>query len=136
LCNQTGSLVAAEVERHGIPTVGIQYFREVAEKLRPPRALWVPFPLGYALGGPNDAPLQLSVLRQTFAVPAEQTTSCAFGGPALTRLYVTTATENWSDERRGTEPTAGLVYRLETDAAGRPAEPFRPDPGWWHEVAA
>ena len=76
------------------------------------------------------------VLRQTFTVPAEQTTSCAFGGPALTRLYVTTATENWSDEQRRTEPAAGLVYRLETDARGRTAEPFRPDPGWWHEVAA
>lgn len=62
------SLVAAEIERKGIPTVGQQYFREVAEKLRPPRALWVPFPLGYALGAPNDTALQLDVLRQTFAL--------------------------------------------------------------------
>jgi hypothetical protein len=62
------SLVAAEIERHGIPTVCQQYFREVAEKLRPPRALWVPFPLGYALGEPDNVPLQLDVLRQTFAL--------------------------------------------------------------------
>jgi sugar lactone lactonase YvrE len=74
------------------------------------------------------------VLRQTFMIPAEQTTSCAFGGHALTRLYVTTATENWSDEQRRAEPGAGLVYRVETDARGRPARPFRPDPGWWHDV--
>jgi sugar lactone lactonase YvrE len=32
-------------------------------------------------------------LREVFAVPAMQTTCCAFGGPGLRRLYVTTATE-------------------------------------------
>jgi sugar lactone lactonase YvrE len=71
------------------------------------------------------------VLRQSFAVPAAQATSCAFGGPGLSTLYVTTATENWTDEQRRAEPAAGLVYRIETDAVGRPAERFRPDPDWW-----
>mgnify|MGYP003415526270 CR=1 FL=1 len=32
--------------------------------------------------------------------------------------------------------TAGTVYRLDTDATGRPAEPFRPDPAWWANVIA
>ncbi len=64
-------------------------------------------------------------------VPAGQVTSCAFGGPGMTSLYVTTATENWSDERRRAEPGAGLVYRLDPDAVGQPAVPFRPDPAWW-----
>jgi hypothetical protein len=66
MCNQTVSLVAAEIERAGIPTVCQVYLREAAERIRPPRALWVPFPHGYALGRPNDVPLQLDVLRQTF----------------------------------------------------------------------
>jgi sugar lactone lactonase YvrE len=70
-------------------------------------------------------------LRQTLSVPAAQSTSCAFAGPGLHRLYVTTATEDWSDEQRRAEPAAGLVYHLDTDATGRPASPFRPDPGWW-----
>jgi sugar lactone lactonase YvrE len=70
-------------------------------------------------------------LRQTLSVPAAQSTSCAFAGPGLHRLYVTTATEDWSDEQRRAEPAAGLVYHLDTDATGRPAAPFRPDPGWW-----
>lgn len=70
-------------------------------------------------------------LRQVLDVPAEQSTCCAFGGPGMTRLYVTTATEGWSNERRRAEPAAGLVYRLDTDAVGRPAFPFRPDPDWW-----
>ena len=64
-------------------------------------------------------------------VPAGQSTCCAFGGPGLHRLYVTTATENWTDDQRRAEPAAGLVYRLDTDATGRPAAPYRPDPAWW-----
>jgi len=71
------------------------------------------------------------VLRETHTVPARQSTCCAFAGPGLHRLYVTTATENWTDEQRKAEPAAGLVYRLDTDATGRPAAPFRPDPGRW-----
>lgn len=74
-------------------------------------------------------------LRQVLDVPAEQTTCCAFGGPGMSRLYVTTATEGWSDERRRAEPGAGLVYRLDTDAIGRPAAPFRPDRDWWASVS-
>ena len=70
-------------------------------------------------------------LLEALPVPAAQSTCCAFGGPSLSRLYVTTATEGWSDERRRAEPAAGLVYRLDTDATGVPAAPFRPDPGWW-----
>ncbi len=75
------------------------------------------------------------VLRQVLAVPAQQSTCCAFAGPGLNRLYVTTATEGWSDEQRRADPAAGLVYRLDTDAIGRPAAPFRPDPDWWATVA-
>jgi sugar lactone lactonase YvrE len=71
------------------------------------------------------------VLREVLTVPARQSTCCAFAGPDLHRLYVTTATENWTDEQRRAEPAAGLVYRLDTDATGRPAAPFRPDPAWW-----
>jgi len=73
-------------------------------------------------------------LRETFTVAALQTTCCAFAGPGLHQLYITTATENWTDEQRRADPTAGLVYRLDTDATGRPAAPFRPDPAWWGEL--
>ena len=70
-------------------------------------------------------------LRETLLIPARETTSCTFAGPELNRLYVTTATEHWSDEQRRAEPGAGLVYRLDTDATGRPAAPFRPTGPWW-----
>lgn len=38
--------------------------REHAQKVRPPRALWVPYPLGRPFGAPNDATVQTRVLRQ------------------------------------------------------------------------
>jgi sugar lactone lactonase YvrE len=71
------------------------------------------------------------VLRGTLRVPALQSTSCAFAGAGLHRLYVSTATEGWSDEQRRDQPAAGLIYRFDTEATGRPADPFRPDPNWW-----
>jgi hypothetical protein len=62
MCNQAVSLVAAELERHGIVTVVIQLLREVAEKVRPPRALFVPFKHGYPLGAPFDPTCQTAVV--------------------------------------------------------------------------
>ena len=73
-------------------------------------------------------------LREELLVPAEQTTCCAFAGPGLHFLYVTTATENWTEEQRRANPGAGLVYMFDTDATGQPAAPFRPDPSWWTTV--
>ncbi len=62
MCNQTVSLIAAELERQGISTVLLLLLREVGEAVRPPRALWVPFPHGYPLDRPDDPPRQLAVL--------------------------------------------------------------------------
>jgi hypothetical protein len=62
MCNQTVSLVAAELERRSISTVVIQLLREVAHRVRPPRALFVPFRHGYPLGRPDDPVRQHAVL--------------------------------------------------------------------------
>lgn len=62
MCNQTVCLVAAELERQGISTVVIQLLRHVAEKIRPPRALFVPFKHGYPLDTPGDPARQLDVI--------------------------------------------------------------------------
>lgn len=61
MCNQAVGLIAAELERRGISTVCIVLLREIAERVRPPRALYVPFPHGYALGEPHNPELQRSV---------------------------------------------------------------------------
>lgn len=55
-------LVAAELERRGISTVAIQLLRSVAEKVRLPRALCVPFRHGYPLDAPDDPSRQHAVI--------------------------------------------------------------------------
>lgn len=62
MCNQTVSLVAAELERQGISTVVIQLLRKVAEKVGPPRSLFVPYPHGFPLGAPGDSAIQHTVI--------------------------------------------------------------------------
>ena len=71
-----------------------------------------------------------------YPVPATQTTCCAFAGERLDRLYVTTATEFWTDEQRRASPGDGLVYRVDavTGVTGRPASPFVPDRHWWSDI--
>ena len=68
MCNQAVGLVAAELERRGIATVAIQLLREVARKVRPPRALFVPFPHGFPLGAPGDPTLQRAVIEAALSV--------------------------------------------------------------------
>jgi len=41
---------------------------KITEKIRPPRALAVPFPLGFPLGEANNRELQTAVLRQVLAL--------------------------------------------------------------------
>lgn len=68
MCNQAVGLIAAEIERAGIPTVCLMLLREVAEKVRPPRSLVVPFAHGYTLGKPHDAEGQKAILRKALAL--------------------------------------------------------------------
>ena len=68
MCNQAVGLVAAELERRGISTVAIQLLRRVAEKVRPPRALWVPFRHGYPLDTPDQPDRQRAVLEAALGV--------------------------------------------------------------------
>ena len=49
-------------------TVAIVPIRNVAERMQPPRALAVEFPLGLPLGKPNDAAFQHRVLEAAFAL--------------------------------------------------------------------
>jgi hypothetical protein len=62
MCQQTVCLLQAAIERAGIATVSISLLREVTSVIKPPRALFVPFPMGYPLGAPNDAPLQHQII--------------------------------------------------------------------------
>jgi hypothetical protein len=62
MCNQSVGLVGAELERQGVSTVALQLLRGVAERVRPPRALFVPFRHGYPLAEPNAPARQHAVI--------------------------------------------------------------------------
>ncbi len=71
MCHQAVGLIQAEIERRGISTASITLLPEVTRAVRPPRALSVPFALGYPLGAPDDPPLQRRILRALLALTAE-----------------------------------------------------------------
>ncbi len=73
MCNQTVSLVAAELERRGITTVVLTLLRKVAERVRPPRALFVPFPHGYPLDAPGDPGRQHDVIERALQLIEDST---------------------------------------------------------------
>lgn len=79
MCNQAVGLVAAELERRGISTVSIQLLREVAERVRPPRALFVPFRHGYPLDAPDEPARQHAVLEAALSLLESDATA----GPVL-----------------------------------------------------
>jgi hypothetical protein len=62
MCSQTVCLVQAAIEREGIRTVSISLLREVTAALNPPRALFVPYPMGFPLGSPGDPQLQHRII--------------------------------------------------------------------------
>lgn len=78
MCTQTVGLAAAELERQGIATVAIQLLRFVAERVRPPRGLWVPFKHGYPFDRPDDPACQHAVIEAALSL-LENTR----GGPPL-----------------------------------------------------
>jgi hypothetical protein len=64
-------VLARALESEGIATTSISMAREHTEKVKPPRALFVPFPFGHALGRPDDPDLQHRVLRAALDLLAE-----------------------------------------------------------------
>jgi len=54
-------------------------------------------------------------------VPVSRPTSCAFGGPDLTDLFVTTASIDLTDAQLAAEPLAGRLLRLRPGPSGLPS---------------
>jgi hypothetical protein len=65
---QTVGLAQAEIERRGIPTASITMLPDITRKIRPPRALAVPYPLGFPLGEANNPDLQTEILLALMAL--------------------------------------------------------------------
>jgi sugar lactone lactonase YvrE len=63
-------------------------------------------------------------LDRVVEVPARRTTACAFGGPGLGDLYITTATAGLDPATREAEPLAGSVFVLPGAGTGQPGHAF------------
>lgn len=55
-------LVQRAIEARGIPTVGISLLKEVTQKVRPPRALFLRYPFGHPLGEAFNVKQQRTIL--------------------------------------------------------------------------
>ena len=61
-------LVCRVVEAAGIPTVCFSTGRDLTAQVRPPRSLFVNFPMGHNFGAPDDAATQAAILRRGLAL--------------------------------------------------------------------
>ena len=61
-------LVCRVVEATGIATVCISTGRDLTAQVKPPRSLFVNFPMGNAFGKPFDTAMQLAILRAALAL--------------------------------------------------------------------
>ncbi|MDA1216035.1 MAG: hypothetical protein O2812_04090, partial [Chloroflexi bacterium] len=61
-------MIARVFEEAGLTTVSIVLNNWSAEHVKPPRALFMPFPYGYALGKAEDAEYQHRVLEAAFGL--------------------------------------------------------------------
>lgn len=58
-------------------------------------------------------------------LPIQRPTSCAFGGPGLATLYVTTARQRLSEQELGQQPMAGCLLALDVGISGLPEARFQ-----------
>lgn len=58
------------------------------------------------------------------ALPASQVTNCAFGGPDLRTLFITTARTGLTPQQLAAEPLAGSLFAVSVDSPGLPAALF------------
>jgi hypothetical protein len=71
MCHQSVGLIQSIIEKTGIPTASVTLLREITERVAPPRALFVDFPLGYPLGVPKDAEFQSRIILAMLALLRE-----------------------------------------------------------------
>ena len=57
-------------------------------------------------------------------LPVQRPTSCIFGGPDMSTLYITSATIGLDEDALAKQPWAGGILALETDTQGIPERPF------------
>ena len=61
-------LVCRVAEEAGIATVCVSTGRDLTEQVKPPRSLFLNYPMGNNFGGPDDLDLQTRILRRALAM--------------------------------------------------------------------
>jgi len=77
-------LVCRVVEESGIATVCLSTGRDLTVQVRPPRALFVNFPMGNAFGRPFDVAMQTAILRRCLA----HAENCEIPGELIDLPYI------------------------------------------------
>ena len=59
-------LIARTVEEGRIPTISLSSARDITESVKPPRSVFINFPLGHTSGKPFDHDLQTKIIKDAF----------------------------------------------------------------------
>ena len=57
-------LIQREIEKAGIPTIGVSIVREFTEKVQPPRTVYLKWPFGHPLGEAGNVKQQRAVVME------------------------------------------------------------------------
>jgi hypothetical protein len=94
VCHQTVSLIAQALEAAGTPTMVLGAAYDILAAGRPPRAVFVDYPLGHSSGRPDDPADQYAITRA--AIEAFATIESPGTILRLDRQWA--ATESWKTE--------------------------------------
>ena len=84
--------------------------------------LWVAHFGGYAV---NRWDPETGKHLEAIPLPASNITCCAFGGPNLDTLYISSASLGLSEPKKREQPLAGALFKVKVGQTGRPAYRFK-----------
>ena len=84
MCNQSVGLIQRAVEAAGTSTVSITLDESITKRVKPPRALSVPYRFGYPLGEPNNPELQHAIIAEALELLADEETPPILKGSSRT----------------------------------------------------
>jgi hypothetical protein len=105
VCTRAVGALCQQLEEAGLATAHISLVREHSERMRPPRALFVPYPFGRPFGRPDDGALQKRILRTLLSLLERK------AGPVL---------EDFADDAEG--EAAGSPWSCPIPSTPRPSE--------------
>ena len=121
MCHQSVGLIARVVEEAGIPTLCMTSALDITNAVKPPRAVFVNFPLGHQTGKPNQPELQKRIVLDAL----HQFETIARPGTIVELPYIWDANDRCWEERDYTRgwmperPSKEAADREEADRRAR-----------------